>query len=946
MEACARDADGNLLPASQINFFHDPDDPVPISGPDADTQPAGSSRRSSVDRPPPPIHPLFSNATRAQVVGGARRASGRTLRPSARLIDPNNAEVQSGTGKRKAGDTSPSLTRRRIFRHDSTASSNGMQVDDIEEMPPPETETETDTDYTRDPSEPEMDVLPEDSQDAADDSDAEALYASAKAMADADRKMAKESRSKQERSADIRTIFKADEKRVNPDTGKEQTGYWCKVCLKNNAILKKDCFFTGSISTLRTHISRRSDHVKIYKDKCAELGIATNWRAIANKESTGPDNGLTQTNLDGVVSHQPRMPPFTYDGLVDHLVEFIASQDEAFRLVDQPAFRQLLKYLRPTLKDDDIPHRNTIRTQVIERAAAVEVKIKAVLKDLPSKVSFTFDAWTSEPGDPFLLVTGHYITAPPDSPNDWSLKAEQLAFKPITGNHSGKNVGSILVRVIDQYEIREKVGWFTSDNASNNDTAMNAVSEVLDDWDAKSHRVRCMEHSVHLAASHLVSDIAPTTTLNIIKKARSALGKIGKKKQTDLDAIASAIENFAIDDDYDDDDDDDGDDNGPPDGGDEAAEVADALGKALSLVKQIRLSPQARAYFARCCVYTNIAPLVLLTWVRTRWASLAAFLERLIFLRPAVNHFIQTADDSEEVPELRNRTYATFRLTKRDWEKLITIHEALQEPASATQSFSAERHPTLWRVIPVLEFLFQRWQSMAKLPCYSDIESPLTAALTNLHKWYQKLDDTNVYFISLALEPSIKLAYAELHWDPKYVKAGKKQLEKVFDTYYGKAPTPRPSLPKASNIASAPIPESTVVQYGHTWMRSKVQSRTETESRKVNPRDELKAYLDSPLELEITDVVRWWGHHSSQYPTLARIARDYLAIQGSATPSERAFSSAGITGTARRNRLTPKIFEALQILKAAYRNGHVSATEEAQNNLEVSLMYDDDDVDM
>jgi hypothetical protein len=70
--------------------------------------------------------------------------------------------------------------------------------------------------------------------------------------------------------------------------------------------------------------------------------------------------------------------------------------------------------------------------------------------------------------------------------------------------------------------------------------------------------------------------------------------------------------------------------------------------------------------------------------------------------------------------------------------------------------------------------------------------------------------------------------------------------------------------------------------------------------------------------------------HSTQYPILARIARDYLPIQGSATPSERAFSSASLTDSKQRNRLTPDTFEALQILKSAYRNGHMSAPAEAE----------------
>jgi hypothetical protein len=42
---------------------------------------------------------------------------------------------------------------------------------------------------------------------------------------------------------------------------------------------------------------------------------------------------------------------------------------------------------------------------------------------------------------------------------------------------------------------------------------------------------------------------------------------------------------------------------------------------------------------------------------------------------------------------------------------------------------------------------------------------------------------------------------------------------------------------------------------------------------------------------------------------------DYLPIQASAVPCERVFSSAGETATKRRNRMKPKLMEALQMLK-------------------------------
>jgi hypothetical protein len=40
---------------------------------------------------------------------------------------------------------------------------------------------------------------------------------------------------------------------------------------------------------------------------------------------------------------------------------------------------------------------------------------------------------------------------------DWDLKVDQLAFKHVEGNHSGANIGRVLVEIVDYYGIREKV---------------------------------------------------------------------------------------------------------------------------------------------------------------------------------------------------------------------------------------------------------------------------------------------------------------------------------------------------------------------------------------------------------------------------------------------------------------------------------------------------------
>lgn len=92
---------------------------------------------------------------------------------------------------------------------------------------------------------------------------------------------------------------------------------------------------------------------------------------------------------------------------------------------------------------------------------SISILVLYTIQDIPGKVSFTFDAWTSDPGDPFLSITGHYIDAPADQTGDWVLKSEQLAFNTIEGRHTGKNISQILVRTVDCYNLRGKASRFS-----------------------------------------------------------------------------------------------------------------------------------------------------------------------------------------------------------------------------------------------------------------------------------------------------------------------------------------------------------------------------------------------------------------------------------------------------------------------------------------------------
>lgn len=82
------------------------------------------------------------------------------------------------------------------------------------------------------------------------------------------------------------------------------------------------------------------------------------------------------------------------------------------------------------------------------------IEFLSVWQDVPGKVSFTFDAWTSQVGDPYLSITGHFIHGTGAA---WKLHSEQLAFSPLPGRHSGANIGNAIMRTVDRYDLRGKV---------------------------------------------------------------------------------------------------------------------------------------------------------------------------------------------------------------------------------------------------------------------------------------------------------------------------------------------------------------------------------------------------------------------------------------------------------------------------------------------------------
>ena len=77
----------------------------------------------------------------------------------------------------------------------------------------------------------------------------------------------------------------------------------------------------------------------------------------------------------------------------------------------------------------------------------------------------------------------------------------------------------------------------------------------------------------------------------------------------------------------------------------------------------------------------------------------------------------------------------------------------------------------------------------------------------------------------------------------------------------------------------------------------------------------MKNYPDNPDSDEtvttFSNPLEWWATNASRFPTLATLARKLLCIPATSAPSERAFSTAGLTIAKKRASLLPENAAAL-----------------------------------
>lgn len=96
-----------------------------------------------------------------------------------------------------------------------------------------------------------------------------------------------------------------------------------------------------------------------------------------------------------------------------------------------------------------------------------------------------------------MAITGYFID------DDWQYREVLLGFKPAPGSHTGENLCAILLNVLQEHQIQDRILAITADNASNNDTLFTALQQSVSD-SVTLIRVPCLAHVIQLSLNKLL----------------------------------------------------------------------------------------------------------------------------------------------------------------------------------------------------------------------------------------------------------------------------------------------------------------------------------------------------------------------------------------------------------------------------------------------------------
>lgn len=180
-------------------------------------------------------------------------------------------------------------------------------------------------------------------------------------------------------------------------------------------------------------------------------------------------------------------------------------------------------------------------------------------------------------------------------------------------------------------------------------------------------------------------------------------------------------------------------------------------------------------------------------------------------------------------------------------------------------------------------------------------------AISKLNHYYDQMSPA--VGVSLYLDPQNKgKLLALMGWDESWIETSRQSFDIAYDFYSKKY--------RQQNPAPPIIPQKRKeVTGGYSTWQSKLVSIDAGDEEQHD--DEVAQYFKTPRSK--TAALEFWKVNQYKFPILSAMAKDFLAVQASSVPSERAFSAGGNLVSKRRCSMAGKTIEMTQFLKYYFR---------------------------
>ena len=594
-----------------------------------------------------------------------------------------------------------------------------------------------------------------------------------------------------------------------------------------------------------------------------------------NDDGTRPDKKRkatdSQQNLPEAVQAQIDAQKTTVDkdDWKDVFLAWAIADDVSLSKTASKRLRRLLSYRAPLIKDLIPQSRTTTRRWIIASFKQLKPVVIQELAAAKSRITLSFDAWKSDNELDLLGITAHYVD------EHYQVKNTLLALRNTYGPHFAEELKHHLLQVTREYKITNKLAFFMSDSASNNDAALRLLEDDIS-IDTTKQRLRCTAHVVNLVCKAILYGC----DTDCIEDALS--DDINTNSVSSFEKVLRS--------------------------GDEVTKLQawrkkGAIGKLHNIVIHARATPKRREYFKskqKEAASTNrLYQLVVNGGIR--WNSTCDMLERAFKLKDTIELYQQQFKSDDDEP-LKDDI-----LTSNDWAELkdlLDLLQPLKEVSKCLQSDGKDcNHGSLWEALTAMDYLLTELETLKEQHLFlpdTHFKASINLGWKKLNKFYSLSDETAAYRVAIAVHPCRKMKWFESKWrqhHPEWIDQAKTDITTLYNSYKRR---------HADEVQLTATPSRELTKFERYNLLEDDYDAT----------DDLERYFREERAPAGTNPLTWWQHNHHRYPILRHMAFDLLGAPASSSADERTFSKAGRSLNEERFNTLDDLAEAVQCPKS------------------------------